>query len=239
MIIAATGDIHSPRHFDIFVKGVEELRVKPDIFLLCGDIIYRGKVEEYQKIYNVFFGKITCPIIACFGNEEFGPETRMLIENQVPDIKFLDDEILTLEIDDKSVGILGSLGSLDRPTFWQRNSIPDIAEIYNKRVETIEKLLSEMKTDFRILLIHYTPTYKILEGENPRTYAELGRNDLEKIVIEQKPNLVITGHSHKGKKEVWIDTVPIFNVAMPLHRDIVVIDTEKNLKPGLEKFLEE
>jgi len=137
------------------------------------------------------------------------------------------------------VGILGSLGSLDRPTFWQRNSIPDIAEIYNKRVETIEKLLSEMKTDFRILLIHYTPTYKILEGENPRTYAELGRNDLEKIVIEQKPNLVITGHSHKGKKEVWIDTVPIFNVAMPLHRDIVVIDTEKNLKPGLEKFLEE
>jgi len=238
MIIAATGDIHSPRHFDLFVKSVEDLHVKPDIFLLSGDIIYRGKVEEYQKVYNVFFGKITCPIIACFGNEEFGAETRMLIENQVPDIKFLDDEILTLEINDKSVGIVGSLGSLDRPTFWQRNNIPDIADIYKKRVETVEKLLSELKTDFRILLIHYAPTYKILEGENPRIYAELGCNDYDRVLIEQKPDLVITGHSHKGSKQAWIDTVPIFNVAMPLHREIVVIDTEKDLKPGLEKFLE-
>ena len=238
MIIAATGDIHSPRHFDLFVKSVEDLHVKPDIFLLSGDIIYRGKVEEYQKVYNVFFGKITCPIIACFGNEEFGAETSMLIENQVPDIKFLDDEILTLEINDKSVGIVGSLGSLDRPTFWQRNNIPDIADIYKKRVETVEKLLSELKTDFRILLIHYAPTYKILEGENPRIYAELGCNDYDRVLIEQKPDLVITGHSHKGSKQAWIDTVPIFNVAMPLHREIVVIDTEKDLKPGLEKFLE-
>ena len=238
MIIAATGDIHSPRLFDLFVKSVEDLRVKPDIFLLVGDIIHRGKVEEYQKIYNVFFGKITCPIVACFGNEEFGPETRMLIENQVPDIKFLDDEILTLEIDDKSVGIVGSLGSLDRPTFWQRNNIPDITNIYKKRVGTIEKLLSELKTDFRILLIHYPPTYKILDGENPRVYAELGCNDYERVLIEQKPDLVITGHSHRGKKQTWIDTVPIFNVALPLQREIVVIDTEKDLKPGLEKFLE-
>ena len=238
MKIAATGDIHSPRLFDLFVKSVEDLRVKPDIFLLSGDIIYKGRVEEYQKIYNVFFGKINCPIVACFGNEEFGSETRMLIENQVPDIKFLDDETLTLKIGDKSVGIIGSLGSLDRPTFWQRNNIPDIANIYKKRVETIEKLLSELKTDFRILLIHYAPTYKILEGENPRVYAELGCNDYEKILIEQKPDLVITGHSHKGKKQAWVDTVPIFNVALPLQREIVVIDTEKDLKPGLEKFLE-
>lgn len=238
MIISATGDIHSPKLFDLFVKSVEDLRVKPDIFLLVGDIIHRGGVEEYQKIYNVFFGKITCPIVACFGNEEFGPETRMLIENQVPDIKFLDDEILTLEIDDKSVGIVGSLGSLDRPTFWQRNNIPDIADIYKKRVETVEKLLSELKTDFRILLIHYPPTYKILEGENPRIYAELGCNDYERVLIEQKPDLVITGHSHRGSKQAWIDTVPIFNVGLPLHREIVVIDTEKDLKPGLEKFLE-
>jgi len=238
MIIAATGDIHSPRSFDLFVKLVEDLKVNPDMFLLAGDVIYRGRVEEYQKIYNVFFGKIDCPIVACFGNEEFGQETRMLVENKVPDIKFLDDEVLTLDIDGKSVGIVGSLGSLDRPTYWQRNSIPDIVSIYSKRVETIEKLLSELKTDFKILLIHYTPTYKILEGENPRSYAELGCNNLEKVIIEQKPNLVITGHSHQGKKQVWIDTIPVFNVALPLQNEIVVIDTDKDLKPGLEKFLE-
>jgi len=238
MLIATTGDIHSPRHFDMFVKAIEDLHAKPDLFLLTGDVIYRGKVEEYHKVYNVFFGKITCPIIACFGNDEFGPETRMLIENQVPEIKFLDDESLVLEIEDKSVGIVGSLGSLDRPTFWQRNNIPDIYSIYKKRVETVERILSDLKADLRILLIHYAPTYKILEGENPRIYPELGCNDYEKVLIEQKPDIVITGHSHNGKKQAWVDTVPVFNAALPLNQEIVVIDTEKDLKPGLEKFLE-
>ena len=90
----------------------------------------------------------------------------------------------------------------------------------------------------KILLIHYTPTYKILEGENPRIYPELGCKAYERIIIEQKPDLVLTGHSHKGRKQAWIDTVPVFNVAFPLNREIVVIDTEKDLKPGLEKFLE-
>jgi Icc-related predicted phosphoesterase len=216
---------------------MEELHVKPDLFLLAGDVIHRGKVEEYEKVYNVFFGKVSCPIIACFGNDEFGPKTRMLIENRVPDIKFLDDESLTLEVNSLSVGIVGSLGSLDRPTFWQRNNIPNIYEIYSKRVETVEKLLSSLNTDFNILLIHYAPTYTILEGENPRVYPELGSKDYERIIKEKKLSLVITGHSHKGKKEVWIDTIPIFNVALPLRKEIVVIDTEKDLKPGLEKFL--
>jgi Icc-related predicted phosphoesterase len=217
---------------------VENLQEKPDLFFLVGDIIRHGQVEEYQKVYNVLFGKITCPIVACFGNEEFGPETRMLIENQNPDIKFLDDESMVLEIQNKSIGIVGSIGGLDRPTFWQRNNIPDVYNIYNKRVETVEKLLGELNTDMKILLIHYTPTYKILEGENPRVYPELGSKAYEKIIIEKKPSLVMTGHSHKGAKEAWLDTIPIFNVAFPLNKEIVLIDTDEDLRPGLEKFLE-
>jgi Icc-related predicted phosphoesterase len=238
MLIAAIGDIHSPRFFNYYVKAVEELHEKPDLFFLLGDIIHHGVVEEYQKVYNVLFGKITCPIISCFGNEEYGPETRMLIENQNPDVKFLDDESLAVEINNKSVGIVGSIGGLDRPTFWQRNNVPDIYDTYKKRVETVEKLLSELKTDVKILLIHYVPTYSILEGETPRSYPELGSKAYEKVIVEQKPDLVITGHSHRGKKKAWIDTFPVFNVAFPLNKEIVLIDTEKDLKPGLEKFLE-
>jgi len=238
MLIAAIGDIHSPRLFNFYVKAVENMHEKPDLFFLLGDIIYHGKVEEYLKVYNVLFGKVTCPIIACFGNEEHGLETRVIIENQNPDIKFLDDESLALEIDNKSVGIVGTMGSLDRPTFWQRNNIPDIYDIYKKRVETVEKLLSELNTDMKILLIHYAPTYKILEGENPRVYPELGSKAYERVIIEQKPDIVINGHSHRGSKKAWIETIPVFNVAFPLNKEIVLIDTEKDLKPGLEKFLE-
>jgi len=238
MLIAAVGDIHSPRFFIQYVKAVEDLQEKPNLFFLSGDIIYHGTVEEYQKVYNVLFGKITCPIVACFGNEEHGEEMRMLIENQNPDINFLDDESLILDIDGKSVGIVGTIGSLDRPTFWQRSNIPEIYDIYKKRVETVENLLASLKTEIKILLTHYAPTYKILEGENPQSYPELGSKAYEKVIIEQKPTLVINGHSHRGKKKAWIDTIPVFNVSFPLNRGIVVINTEKDLKPGLEKFLE-
>jgi len=161
-----------------------------------------------------------------------------VVENQNPDIKFLADESLILEIGGKTVGIVGTIGSLDRPTFWQRNNIPGISEMYKKRVEIVENLLIGLKTEMKILLTHYAPTYKILEGENPQSFPELGSKAYEKVIAEQKPNLVIAGHSHKGTKKAWIDTVPVFNVAFPLNRKIVVINTEEDLKPGLEKFLE-
>ena len=235
MIIAASSDIHSPKLFDVFLRSVDSLQVQPDLFLLAGDVIDKGKVEEYEKISNVFFGRIKCPIVACFGNEEY-MELRDEIRKRVNEIKFLDDESIILEINGTSVGIVGSSGSLDRPTRWQRKNIPNIQEIYENRVKKVDELLSKLKADFKILMVHYAPTYKILEGENPIIYPELGCRRFEKVILERKPDLVITGHSHKGKKEVWLDTVPIINVALPLRNEIVVIDTEKNLKPGLEKF---
>lgn len=237
MIIATTGDIHSPRYFEQFVKAMDNFRVeltKPDVFLLAGDMIQAGNVKEYQRVYNALFGKITCPIVACFGNDEY-EQNWSIIKQQNPDIKFLDDESLTLKIDKTSVGIVGTKGSLDRPTWWQRTNIPGIWDKYRERVDVVEKLLSDLKTDVKILLIHYPPTYKILEGERPQGYLEMACSSLERVLIKQKPDLVITGHSHRGKKHVWIDTVPVFNVAFMLNERIVIIDTEK-LKPGLEKF---
>jgi hypothetical protein len=35
---------------------------------------------------------------------------------------------------------------------------------------------------------------------------------------------------------IWFDTVAVFNVSLPLNRQIVIIDTEK-LKPGLAQFV--
>jgi len=238
MIIAATADIHSPRYFDLFVRAMEDLRVeiiKPDIFMLAGDVIQAGNVKEYHRVYNVLFGKITCPIVACFGNDEY-EQNWPKIREENPDIKFLNDESLVLRVGDLSVGIVGTKGSLDRPTWWQRKNIPGIWDKYRRRIELIERLLSELKTDVKILLMHYPPTYSILEGEDPRAYPELGCNRFERVLIEQKPDVVITAHSHEGRKQVWVDTVPVFNVALVLNGQIVIIDTEK-LKPGLERFL--
>ena len=244
LIIAATGDVHSPRHFDLFLKAIDDLEAlgtRPHLFLITGDMIHRGEIEEYDKIHNALFGKITCPIVACFGNNEFA-ENREELKQRIRSVRFLDDQSMLIsvkipgEMRETAVGIVGTTGSLETPTPWQRSNIPNIERIYNERVNLVERHFSHMHANFRILIMHYAPTYKTLEGENPRFYTSMGWNVYENVLIRQKPDLVLHGHSHRGLKQAWVDSVPVFNVCLPLNNKIVVIDTNE-LKPGLTKFI--
>lgn len=236
MIIAATGDIHAPQYYEEFVHAIDALQVKPALFLLAGDVINRGELQEWEKVYNALFGKITCPIVACFGNNEFIPDLTKEIKQKHKEIKFLWDESIILRIGNTSVSIIGTIGSLDVPTRWQKQNIPNIEGIYRERVNLVDRHLQRTSTIFRILLMHYAPTYKTLEGENPNFYGSMGSRAYENVLINRKPDLVLHGHSHRGKKMVWIDTVPVFNVSLPVNKEIVVINTDE-LKPGLTKFV--
>jgi len=236
MIIAAVGDVHTPRFFEEFIRAVDRINVKPDLFLLAGDMVDRGDVAAYERVSNVLFGKVNCPIVACFGNTEF-QNLREQIKEKYKEIKFLDDEATVLQIGSSVVGIVGTTGSLDEPTSWQRANIPNIVNIYRSRIATVDNLLGRMKTGISILLMHYAPTYKTLEGENPNFYKNMGSRAFEMTLINKKPTLVVHGHSHRGQKSAWIDTVPIYNVSFLLNRQIVIIDTEKDLKPGITKFV--
>ena len=235
MIIAATSDAHLPKYYDDFIVALDHLTTKPDLFLLAGDMVHRGDEAEYDKLQNLFFGKIFCPIVACFGNNEF-QEIRDKVKGKYKDIKFLDDSSAVIEFGGYSIGIFGSTGSLETPTPWQKTNLPNIERQYQSRLEMAEDQLNRMRTQYKILLLHYAPTFKTLQGENPRFFASMGNQAFENVLNRVKPNLVIHGHSTHGTKEAWVDSVPVFNVAFPLNREIVVIDTDK-LKQGLAKFV--
>lgn len=244
MIIAATGDVHSPRHFETYLKAVDSMEtqgVRPDLFLITGDMIHRGEVSEYEKVYNTLFGRINGPIIACFGNNEYH-EKREEIRQRIKEITFLDDKSVVVSLKMKGfdreyhVGIVGTTGSLETPTPWQRANVPNIERIYKERILFVERQLKNMRVDYKILLMHYSPTYRTLEGENPRFFTSMGWNVYENILIRQKPDLVIHGHAHRGLKMAWVESVPVFNACLSLNQQILVIDTDK-LKPGLTKFV--
>ncbi len=238
MIIAATSDIHSPRFYDEFVRAVDRMQVKPDLFFLAGDVIERGHpVEEYQGVYNALFGKANCPIIACFGNNELIPDVRDEIRQKIKNIIFLDNESVTVKFNVGTVGIVGTIGSLDIPTRWQKINIPNIEKVYQERKAAVEKHLHSMLTHYRMVVMHYAPTYKTLAGENPRFYGGMGTNMYESVFLKEKPNVVIHGHAHNGVKSAWVGDTPIFNVAFPLNKEIVIIDTNK-LKQGISKFIQ-
>ncbi len=241
MIILAVSDLDSlegdyEQFWNLLAKAGE-----PDIFLLAGDMYVDDKPEKYKTIMD-YFERLgwSCPIVACFGNREFEQKHCEIRKICGARIRFLDDESVELKIKGKTVGIVGSKGCLDQPTWWQIKTNPQIRKFYKERAEKIRRMLAGLETDIKILLTHYAPSYQTLKGENPNIYGGLGCKELEKILEETKTTLAVHGHAHLGSLLGFAGTVPIFNAALPVNKGLARIDTDNLPEPpkkGLEKFL--
>jgi len=218
--------------------GIIKTAKKPDIFLLGGDMYDYRNPDIYGLLLDfIKLRKWTCPIFAVYGNHEFDEDIDEIKKICGKKITFLDEESIELKIKDKKVGIVGSRGSLDFPTWWQSTHVPNIRKAYLDRIKNCEKLLQNLKVDIKILLSHYAPTYKTLVGENPKIYSSLGSKKLEKILVKTKTSFAIHGHVHYGIPLAFVKGIPVFNVAFEINKKIVEIDTDKMPKTGLHKFV--
>ncbi|KXH76292.1 MAG: hypothetical protein AM326_07370 [Candidatus Thorarchaeota archaeon SMTZ-45] len=227
--ILAVADVHSPRYLQEFITALDQ-HEQPDVFLFAGDMINRGNAEEYKKVLDIIerrFGD-TLPIVGCFGNEEYN-EVRKEIFSIVGDrMILLDEKSIILESNSLKVGIVGTQGSLDKATSWQRRNIPSVKGVFERRAKRASSLLKKMKdkADHRILLMHYSPCLETCEGEDTKAFSWLGSRKFYTVVVEQQPDLVVHGHVHNSTRhEVRIGSTIIRNVALPAVGSI----TELNL----------
>ncbi len=169
--------------------------------------------------------KIACPIVSCFGNDEYDSikDTLRAATNEV--ITFLEDELKAFTIKGKQITVIGSRGVLDQPTYWQARNIEGVRETYTKRVETLDRLLTEAKSisPYTILLTHYAPSFVTLKGETQRAYPQMGSTRVEQLLVKHAPKVAIHGHAHRGLRKAKLDNVRIFNVALPLNRQVAII----------------
>jgi len=237
MIIAAISDLDSlGMDLEPFWDMVKKIK-QPDLFLLAGDIYEYRSPEVYGLILDFLkLRKWSCPVVAVFGNREFDEDIDEIKKFSKNRITFLDDETTELKIENKTVGIVGTRGSLDIPTWWQAQHVKDIRKAYLDRMEKVKNLLENLNTEIRILLMHYAPTYKILKGEDPRIYSGLGSKLFEKIISKTEPTFVVHGHAHYGIPLAFVGSVPVFNVCFNINRKIVEINPDKLPKTGLYKY---
>ena len=219
MRILAVADVHSPRFLDEFTASLDA-QSAPDLFLMAGDMISRGAAKEFSQILDVIEDKIGCsfPIISCFGNEEYSEIRRDLISRLRDRITFLDEKSMTLEVDGITVGIVGTQGSLDKPTDWQRRNIPNVKRIFERRADRAEALLRKTlpRVDYTILLMHYSPCTETCVGEGDRSFAWLGSRKFYTLISNLQPDLVIHGHVHNSTThKASIGTTVVRNVALP------------------------
>ncbi|TFG31841.1 metallophosphoesterase [Candidatus Thorarchaeota archaeon] len=209
MRIAAVGDIHSPRFLPIFERSLREIET-PDIFLLAGDIVNRGKIDEYPVVIDTIdstHGKI--PIAACFGNEDYNelyPESRVrdLVGNRVV---FLDNSTQLFSIRGSTLGVIG-ISIINEKV----KDIPSIRVVFEERARMLSELLQELAavSDNTIILSHFRPVEDTLSGQSAFSWW------FGEIVKVTKPSLIVHGHVHNStKNRVMVESTPVYNVALP------------------------
>jgi len=239
MKIAALGDVHWKEGMSVLREG-GDLLAECDLVLLAGDITDSDNLEGYGEVIGALKEMSDADIIAVFGNEEYEPSHP--VYRSKFNIRFLEDERLDLEVEDVKLRMVGSTGSVDRPTWWQRNNIPDIWKRYKDRMGKIEGLLERGDADVLILLTHYAPTYATLDGEKKSAFPEMGSLQMEKVILEKRPDLAIHAHAHRGKERAVLTRlqrsledftlagaeVVVHNVSLPTKGKVTVFDIRKD-----------
>ncbi len=229
--IGCVGDVHSPKYLTEFSAAMKKFKDKSfDLFFLVGDTIHKGFLKGFNLVVEVLNEYISCPIIVCFGNEDYIQLEEKLFSQFGEYVSFLNDSSSFFHIKGKNIGVIGTRGVLDKPTRWQAANIPNILGIYENRLNVIDKLLNEFeskkaskKFDYSLLVSHYAVGYSLLLGEKQHTYPLLGSKRLETILLkhESLPTVIIHAHAHNATKfRTELGPHILFNVSFPATRSI-------------------
>lgn len=234
MRVLAVGDVHSPRFLEPFLGGLDHI-APPDLFLLAGDMINRGRPYEFRTLLDAVHARLGCdfPVVACYGNEEYTEVRKELSSLVHGEVIFLDEASTEVQVGELRVGIVGTQGSLDKPTNWQREHLPSIKGSFERRARRAKSLLKRMRhrVDKRVLLMHYSPCLETCEGEDSRLFAWMGSKKFYNLILSEQPDLVIHGHVHNATMhQARIGDTVVMNVALPAVGKV----TELNLwRPNL------
>ncbi|MGD9395083.1 MAG: metallophosphoesterase [Candidatus Thorarchaeota archaeon] len=204
--VAAVADVHSPRFLNEFRAALTRCET-PDLFLFAGDMINRGKANEYPKVLDAVESQLGSgfPVVACFGNEEpqdCHDEIRLSTKDR---ITILDEKGWTINISGVRISIIGM--SAANP---QSNSVNEMRTKFEARSHRLSGLLqsSSQYADYVVLLMHFSPLKEVYSTEFSWW--------ISKAIEKNPPSHIIHGHIHDSiKNEVKIGPTVIRNVALP------------------------
>jgi Icc-related predicted phosphoesterase len=241
--IAATGDLHygigSP---DILRPSLQHLPERADLLLLAGDLTRCGGTEEISVLADDLRG-LPVPVIAVLGNHDYHSnrerDVRRILETA--DVKVLEGEAVTVDVDGTRIGIAGTkgFGGGFRGAHGTDFGEPEMKAFVGhtrKLADRLERALSSLAADLRVALLHYSPIEATLEGERLEIYPFLGSYLLAEAVDNAGADLVFHGHAHHGSEKGRTPAgIPVRNVAQPVIRhayNVYRLDAEREIAPA-------
>jgi Icc-related predicted phosphoesterase len=218
--VAAIGDLHVMEdsvapYRDLFI----EISNNADVLVLCGDLTNFGKTSEMEPLLNALV-RLRLPIVAVLGNHDYesGQEGELMKMMTDEGIKVLDGTAYERD----GVGFAGTkgfIGGFGRGMLTAFGE-PEVKRIVQSAIDEtlkLERAMSQLRTEKRVVVVHYAPVVDTVKGEAPEIFPYLGTSRLGEVVDRHGANLVIHGHAHHGAREgKTVGGIPVYNVALHL-----------------------
>jgi len=220
MRIAALADLHCNKTSHEMMKPLfMQISQSADVLLLCGDLIDYGLPEEATVLAKEI-SSLKVPVLAVLGNHEFESGK----QDEVKRI-FSDAGIMMLDGDAREIGgvgfagVKGFAGGFGERALgpWGEETIKRFVHEAIAEALKLESALARLRSDKRIVLLHYAPISATVVGEPAEIFPFLGSSRLEEPLNRYPVTAVFHGHAHHGAPEGRTKSgVPVYHVAMKL-----------------------
>jgi len=220
MRIAATADLHfTPERYTPLRDQMNHVRDEADVLLIAGDLTNFGQPEEMEPLVNALV-RLRVPVIVVLGNHDYenGKEVELVRMMTAEGIKVLDGSAYERD----GVGFAGTkgfVGGFGRGMLTAFGE-PEIKTFVRAGIDEavkLERAMSQLRTQKRVVVLHYSPIVGTVEGETPEIYPFMGTSRLAEVVDRHGADFVVHGHAHHGKLDGKTTAgVPVHNVAITL-----------------------
>jgi Icc-related predicted phosphoesterase len=191
-----------------------------DVLLLCGDLTDYGHADEAHVLVEDIRRYVRVPVFAVLGNHDFESghtkEVQEIIEKA--GVEVLDGE----SVEFGGVGFAGVCGfgggfGAKMLNAWGEPIIKAFVQEAVDHALRLEQALARLRTEQRVVLLHYAPIRGTVEGEPLEIFPFLGSTRLEGPLNRYGVTVAFHGHAHCGAPEGRTSTnIPVFNVAVPV-----------------------
>ncbi|HYE24541.1 MAG TPA: metallophosphoesterase [Clostridia bacterium] len=218
MRIAAVADLHfTPQNYDRIREPMNRVREEADLLVLAGDLTNYGRPPEMESLLAMLV-RLRLPIVAVLGNHDYesGHHEKLMEMMTAEGVKVLDGTAYERD----GVGFAGTkgfLGGFGRGvlTAFGETEVKAFVQAGIDEAMKLERALSQLRTEKRVIVLHYAPIVDTVKGEPAEIYPYLGSSRLSEVADRHGANLIVHGHAHHGALDgKTTGGIPVHNVAL-------------------------
>jgi Icc-related predicted phosphoesterase len=221
--IAALGDLHMKEDAAGYYRDLfAEIGESADILCLCGDLTDFGKTKEAENLAEDLHA-CKVPVVAVLGNHDYEsgqPEEVSRILRQAGVCML--GETAHVHKGVGFAGVKGFGGGFGRRMLGAFGE-PSTKAFVQATIDECHKLeiaLRSLRTEKKIVLLHYSPIEETVMGEPEQIYCFLGCSRLAETIDRFDVTAVVHGHAHRGTyRGKTAKGIPVFNTAAGIEKE--------------------